>query len=229
MGLFSKLFGGSKATQQSQNESYNKAFEPISTAFSPLLGYAQQGAKSVSDFLGGDMTGFNKYRDNSGFGFLLGRGYGDVNANMGAKRLLQSGATLKGLEDYSAGLNQTFADKYLEREMGLADLGSNAAQMMIGAGNYSKGTGDSVSKTNPGIGGFLGSLLAASDRRLKKLIVQIGKLDNGLGLYKYHYIDGRGPFIGVMADEVEKIVPQALGPEINGYKTVDYSMVKELS
>jgi len=230
MGLFSKIFGGSKATETSSSESYNKAFEPISTAFSPLLGYANQGAQNVSNFLSGDMSGFNNFRDNSGFSFLLDRGLEGVDSSMGARRLLQSGATLKGLENYSAGLNQTFADKYLQNQLSLAGLGTSAAQAMTGAGQYSTSQGESLSKSYTGIADFLGNIAAAaasSDRRLKKLIVKVGKAKSGLNLYKYHYIDGRGPFLGVMADEVEKIKPEAMGPEIGGYKTVNYALLGE--
>lgn len=61
-----------------------------------------------------------------------------------------------------------------------------------------------------------------SDRRLKTDIERVGELDNGLPVYLYRYKDG-GPFhIGLMADDVEKTHPQAVG-YIDGYKAVDYA------
>lgn len=51
---------------------------------------------------------------------------------------------------------------------------------------------------------------SGSDRRLKTDIKRVGTLDNGLAVYTYRYRAG-GPFLmGVMADEVEKVVPRAV-------------------
>ena len=62
-----------------------------------------------------------------------------------------------------------------------------------------------------------------SDRRLKSDVERIGE-HNGLGLYKYRYNwdapDRRR--VGVMADEVARLVPEAVG-ERDGYATVDYA------
>jgi len=59
-----------------------------------------------------------------------------------------------------------------------------------------------------------------SDRRLKKDIVKIGVMANGLNLYSWTYLWGEKSF-GVMADEAEKIAPWAIGTRM-GYKTVNY-------
>lgn len=60
-----------------------------------------------------------------------------------------------------------------------------------------------------------------SDRRLKSNIKRIGQLPNGLPLYSYTIFDR--PAIGVMADEVEKVLPEAVSVHPSGYKMVDYS------
>ena len=78
-----------------------------------------------------------------------------------------------------------------------------------------------------GLLGGLGSLGSAaiplfSDRRLKQGIKHIGRLANGLKVYAYTYIWGGAEQIGVMADEVAKIKPQALGPKVLGFQTVHY-------
>lgn len=59
-----------------------------------------------------------------------------------------------------------------------------------------------------------------SDRRLKDNVEEIGKLKDGQKLYRYTMADGR-THIGLMADEVEKHHPDAVGLA-GGYKTVDY-------
>lgn len=75
----------------------------------------------------------------------------------------------------------------------------------------------------------LGQLFAAggmaSDRRLKKDIEPVGKW-NGYQWYTFRYKDqetyGSGLRIGVMADEIERIKPEAVIEMDNGYKAVNY-------
>jgi hypothetical protein len=50
----------------------------------------------------------------------------------------------------------------------------------------------------------------------------VGTLDNGLPVYSFRY-GGEGPVhIGLMADEVEQVHPQAVGVHESGFKVVDY-------
>lgn len=61
-----------------------------------------------------------------------------------------------------------------------------------------------------------------SDRRLKQGVRRIGQLANGLAVYAYTYIWGGPEQVGVMADEVAKIKPEAIGPTLFGFQTVNY-------
>ena len=71
----------------------------------------------------------------------------------------------------------------------------------------------------------------SSDIRAKENIKQIGFLSNGLPLYEFEYKTefkdkaGHGRYRGVMADEVEQIMPQAVVTDSNGYKYVHYDML----
>jgi hypothetical protein len=65
---------------------------------------------------------------------------------------------------------------------------------------------------------------AMSDRRLKKNIKRIGTHALGIGFYTWDYIWGQ-PFAGVMADEVEKVMPEAVGTHPSGFKWVNYKML----
>ena len=65
-------------------------------------------------------------------------------------------------------------------------------------------------------------LMMASDRRLKTDISRVGTLDNGLPVYAYRYKSGGPMQIGLMAQDVEKVNPDAVG-EIAGFKAVDYA------
>lgn len=71
-------------------------------------------------------------------------------------------------------------------------------------------------------GGALGLL---SDVRAKEDIERIGTHDElGVGVYKYRYIGDPTPQIGVMAQEVEQVKPEAVG-EVNGVKFVNWKMI----
>ena len=82
-----------------------------------------------------------------------------------------------------------------------------------------------------GSAGIMGAGMMMSDRRVKENIIKIGKLDNGLNLYSFEYKPewkeeaGHGKFVGVMADEAETIMPEAVIIRPDGYKTVDYGVI----
>lgn len=68
----------------------------------------------------------------------------------------------------------------------------------------------------------------ASDRRLKRDIERIGTHPNGFGVYSFRYIPeaklGDDLTIGFMADEVEKVKPEAVHTGADGFKSVDYAL-----
>jgi hypothetical protein len=68
--------------------------------------------------------------------------------------------------------------------------------------------------------GAIGSMF--SDRRLKENIKKIGTADNGLAIYSYNLKGGATTQIGFMADEVEKVIPEAVITHPSGYQMVDY-------
>lgn len=67
--------------------------------------------------------------------------------------------------------------------------------------------------------------LLFSDRRLKKNIKRVGRLKNDLPLYEFSYIWEDKLRVGVMADDVEKAIPEAVVMSPEGYKMVNYSML----
>jgi hypothetical protein len=64
-----------------------------------------------------------------------------------------------------------------------------------------------------------------SDVNLKHDIVPVGHLPNGLGLYRFSYNDSDKVFVGVLAQEVERMMPDAVRRAPNGYLQVDYARV----
>ena len=71
----------------------------------------------------------------------------------------------------------------------------------------------------------LSSAGAISDIRLKRDIALVGRLENGLGLYRYRYLWGEQAFVGVMAQEVAEIVPKAVVCGNDGYLRVNYAQL----
>jgi Chaperone of endosialidase len=62
-----------------------------------------------------------------------------------------------------------------------------------------------------------------SDIRLKRDIAQVGKLDSGINLYRYRYLWSDTTYVGVMAQEVAEVVPEAVLRGADGYLRVDYA------
>jgi polysaccharide biosynthesis/export protein len=64
-----------------------------------------------------------------------------------------------------------------------------------------------------------------SDIRLKHDIVLLGRLDDGLGYYRFVYNGGDTAYVGVMAQEVQTVMPTAVTRGDDGYLRVSYDML----
>ena len=74
------------------------------------------------------------------------------------------------------------------------------------------------------LAGSLGSAaIMASDRRLKSNIVRVGTHPLGIGVYEYDIFGKRQR--GVMADEVERVLPEAVVTHPAGFQMVNYGML----
>ena len=71
----------------------------------------------------------------------------------------------------------------------------------------------------------------SSDRSLKENIARVGTHPLGFGLYLFNYKTefhgewGSGRQFGVMAQEVETVMPEAVSIHPNGYKMVNYALL----
>lgn len=104
----------------------------------------------------------------------------------------------------------------------------NVVSQGTGQGGTSTTTGPSQNQSNPfadalGLGLSAASLFKLSDERLKSNIVKVGELPNGINVYEYDKFGKRER--GVMAQEVEKLFPDAVTTHSSGYKMVNYSML----
>jgi hypothetical protein len=53
----------------------------------------------------------------------------------------------------------------------------------------------------------------------------LGRLDNGLGFYRFIYNGGERVYVGLIAQEVEKVAPKAVTRGRDGYLRVYYDKV----
>lgn len=194
------LFGAGAAQQGLQQQDINSDVSRWN--FNQTLPYQQ-----LSQYLGA-ITGNYGGQTTAPF---FGGGAGNV---LGAGL---AGASLLG--GNSGGLGGLFGG-------GAASLGGD-----FGGGGAALGIADSVANSTAAAGGLgdIGSLLGAglaisSDRRLKTDIEEIAKLANGLPLYKFRYRGDPRMVIGLMADEVEKVRPEAVVDGPFGFKMVNYEL-----
>jgi Protein of unknown function (DUF3300)/Chaperone of endosialidase len=93
--------------------------------------------------------------------------------------------------------------------------GGGGGRQMGGGGHRGGGGGRG--------GGGRGGGGRRSDIRLKEDIVPLGPLDNGLELYRFRYKGSdRTAYVGVMAQDVQRIEPHAVWRAPDGYLRVDY-------
>jgi hypothetical protein len=71
-------------------------------------------------------------------------------------------------------------------------------------------------------GGGRGGGARRSDMRLKHDIVLLGRMDDGLGYYRFVYNGGHTAYVGVMAQEVRTVAPDAVTRGPDGYMRVSY-------
>lgn len=155
----------------------------------------------------------------------------------GGGRLALAG-TRVGLENYG---------NWLDRVKGVGDQGFTAT---TGKSNVLLGRGDSrwnfgatkagneinagnalAQSRNVGVNNLLNvaslgvKAYAASDVRLKRDIKRIGALPSGIPIYFFRYHWSDDPHIGVMAHEAERVFPEAVVYDGDGFGMVDYSRI----
>lgn len=114
--------------------------------------------------------------------------------------------------------------------LGAAQSGYNA---QLSASNAQNAAKNSFTSGLMSLGGTLGgAAIMASDIRTKENIKPIGWLPNGLPVYEYEYKPefkdqwGHGKQVGVMAQEVEQVMPEAVIEHPDGYKMVNYGALQ---
>ena len=159
-------------------------------------------------------------------GNLANLGFGMSNTIQ--DRMMQQGAMQQALQQQ---LINTAQQRYAER-MGLPQQTIGYVSQALGATPTPQTT---TTTKQPGLFDYLtlGATAAAgmgmSDIRLKHNIEKVGTLKNGLNIYKWEWKDFAKKLnlplkttIGVIAQEVQKIKPEAVKEHESGYLMIDY-------
>lgn len=169
-------------------------------------------------------AGYNNYLQQAGYQPAMTALSRNITGQGAAAGILNSGSTAKALQSRGAELNQSFYNNYLQQLAGLSGLGLQAGGLVANAGQQSNSTSKGGSPSTLGsIASTVGGIASIfSDRRLKRDIELIERGPDGLGVYAFRYVMSKVRVLGVMADEVAKLRPWALGPVRAGYATVNY-------
>lgn len=145
-----KLFG-----KPAKSSSSNRAYHTIEQNFGGLQGMAGTGANALSALLSGDTSGFNAYKNATGFDWQAEQGSRGITGNAAARGILRSGPTGEALVNYGNNLQNQFASSYMDRLLQQAGLGFQAGGLLTQAGSTSNSTGG-----KKGLGSYLGAGLS---------------------------------------------------------------------
>lgn len=109
--------------------------------------------------------------------------------------------------------------------------GPNYSGAAAAQGQYDMNTYNANNAANSGFtsglfglggSGMMASAMYFSDSRLKRVVQKLGKLANGLNVYRFKYLGMEGTHVGVMAQEVARMRPDCVIKTDSGYLAVDY-------
>jgi Protein of unknown function (DUF3300) len=109
-----------------------------------------------------------------------------------------------------------------QSQRGRASFGGGGGGGHRGGGGGGHRGGGGGGHRGGGGGGHRGGGGRRSDVRLKHDITIIGRLDNGIGVYRFIYNGDDKVYVGVMAQEVQAVVPEAVVRGRDGYLRVFY-------
>jgi hypothetical protein len=108
----------------------------------------------------------------------------------------------------------------------MASMGPRGGGAPSFAGRGGGGGGGGGFRGGGGGGGFRGGGGGRrSDIELKHDVVLLGHLANGLGYYRFSYLGSSKPYVGVIAQEVQNLVPEAVTRGRDGYLRVYYEQL----
>ena len=199
--LFGQSLQGGQFANQAQQQAYNQALQNYNLPLQTLNSLRQGSQVQNPSFMGVNQQATTAGPD-----------------TLGAYQAQQQAEIARQNQQAAQSSNLTG---------GLFGLGSS---LIGGLSNTAGGLIGGASKAVSSIGNAVSSLF--SDIRMKENVSQIGKTPAGLNIYEFEYkpkykdLAGHGKHIGVMAQEVEQVIPDAVSVANNGFKMVDYGKLQ---
>ena len=181
---------------------------------------ANQGIKAGSDAYDREMSRLGE-QENDAFNQLLLNGRGMANQELLAEdnqRFNQISALMSGGQVSQPNFNTGTSIGAAPTTDNASIIGNNYNQQMQAWQQNQAATGATLS----GLGNLAGSLFSLSDERAKEDVEQIGSTEDGLGIYSYRYKGSPRTEIGLMAQEVKRMKPDAVRKRPDGLMSVNY-------
>ena len=218
-GLGSTALGELQALQQQKRE------ETIQSQLASALGAEEQRRVAAAGALPGmAQSVIQSMMTPAQLQEAIGR---DIESRQGAEL-----TDLRRLAQQQQEAERAQAITYANLLGGLAGLGSSTQMQQTSSGmTGSVIPGTSIFQQLAGAAGTGAQIYAASDIRLKTEIKRVGELENGIPVYRWEWtkkgkeIAGEQGTLGVIAQEVLNIMPEAVSIGSDGYYRVDYGRV----
>ena len=229
-------FGGSRDALMQSELSRNFGQQMANTsAQMRQAGYQNAQQMAGQDIQTGLAGSANRQNAATNLGQLSNLGFGQGMALQ--QQSMQQGALEQGI-------NQLILDAAKNQYAGYTGAPGQAVQMNSAALGTTPVPQTTTQTNEPGLFDYLtlgantygavkgaGALAAASDIHLKDAITKIGQLSDKIGLYRWKWNDTAKalgittPEAGVLAQEVEAVMPKAVSIAPNGFKQVHYDMI----
>ena len=218
-GLGSTALGELQALQQQQRE------ETIQSQLASALGAEEQRRMAAAGALPGMAQSIiQSMITPAQLQEAIGR---DIESRQGAEL-----ADLRRLSQQQQEAERAQAITYANLLGGLAGLGSSTQMQQTSSGMTGQVIpGQSIFAQLAGAAGTAAAAGAFSDIRLKTEIKRVGELENGIPVYRWKWtkeakkIVGDQGTLGVLAQEILNIMPEAVSIGSDGYYRVDYGRV----
>jgi hypothetical protein len=207
----------------------NDAFKSYAGVIAPSLqlgseNVARQAAAAGGGVSGAEKTALSQLGQQTGM-----QGWQNYVSNL-SPYFNMTGQAATGIGGLYSGLGGALNQNYMGLGQGLASgygaQGAAQANADLAAAQAQYGAGGNLWGAGLGIGNLISSGLSrflptGSDIRIKDDVERIGTLNDGLPIYRFRYKGSPRTEVGLMAQDVEQVNPEAV-MEIGGVKHVDY-------
>ncbi len=214
--------GGQQVLQPGGNAGFNRGNGAGAGAGNNrTIGNGPTGNKSLGNGPTGNKSLGNGPTGNKSLGNAGGNARQTGNASSNARQTGNRSIQNKGAGGGGAGVNRGGGGgggAVHARSVG----GGGGGAARGGGGGAARGGGGGAARGGGGAARGGGGRGRPSDIRLKHDIALLGRLDNGLGFYRFSYNGEDKAYVGVIAQEVQAVMPDAVSRGRDGYLRVYY-------